>query len=259
MKISAVIITGNEEHNIADAIRSLEWADELLVIDSESTDRTAEIAGSLGARVIVRPWNGFSEQKQFGVNEAKNDWIYSLDADERVSAELSREILQIKDHKMNEAAAYKMRRLTYYMGRAIRYSGWYPDWQVRLFDRRKARWSDAPVHESVKVDDGSSPVALKGEILHYTVDNARRHHQKIGERYAPLAARQMFDRGITTSRLRIISAGPIGFLSAYFLKRGFMDGLAGFCIARFAGHYAFMKHLCLWELQQMNKPDQRQL
>ena len=254
MKISAVIIAGNEEQNIGDAILSLDWADEVLVVDSESTDKTVEISTSLGARVIVRRWNGFSEQKQFGVGEAANDWIFSLDADERVSGELAKEIRQIKSNK-KEAAAYKMRRLTYYMGRAIRHSGWYPDWQVRLFDRRKARWSSAPVHESVKVFDGPAPDVLKGEILHYTVDNARHHHRKIGERYAPLAARQMFDRGVTTSRLRIVSVGPIAFLTTYVLKRGFMDGFAGFCIARFAAHYAFMKHLCLWELQHVNKPD----
>jgi glycosyltransferase involved in cell wall biosynthesis len=259
MKISAVIITGNEERNIAHAIRSLAWADEVLVIDSQSTDGTAEIAAELGARVMVRPWNGFSEQKQFGVNQAANDWIFSLDADERVSAQLSREINELKSHSRGAAAAYKMRRLTYYMGRAIRHSGWYPDWQVRLFDRRKARWSSAVVHESVKLDDGSQPHVLEGKILHYTVDNALDHHHKIGERYAPLAARQMFDRGTTTSRVRIASAGSIAFFSTYVLKLGFMDGIAGFCIARFAAHYAFMKHLCLWELQNTIRPDQRHL
>lgn len=250
MKISAVIIAGNEEEKIGDAIRSVDWADEVLVIDSESTDRTREIAEGMGARVIVQAWPGFSKQKQFGTDAAKNDWIFSLDADERVSTELRNEIEEVRKNEADqEIAGYKIPRLSYYMGRRVRHSGWYPDWQMRLFDRRRGRWSEALVHESVKLIDGAGSEKLKGDILHYTVENALHHHTMIGERYAPLAARQMFERGATTSQLKIMTAGPLAFFSSYVLKRGFLDGLAGFSIARFAAHHAFLKHMCLWELQ----------
>src|SRR5947208_5213000 len=128
MKISAVIIAGNEEAKIADAVRSVDWADEVLVVDSESTDRTREIAESLGARVIEREWPGFSAQKQFGADSAENDWIFSLDADERVSAGLKAEILAIRDAD-ESADAYRIPRLAFYLGRPVRHGGWYPDWQ----------------------------------------------------------------------------------------------------------------------------------
>ena len=248
MKISAVIIAGNEEKKIGDAIRSVAWADEVLVIDSESTDRTREIAAELGARVIVQPWLGFSAQKQYGADAASNDHILSLDADERVSDDLRDEIRGLTDKGSSIAAGYRIPRLSYYMGRPIRHSGWYPDHQLRLFDRRHARWNGALIHESVTVENGSVD-KLNGHILHYTVDNALEHHRMIGTRYAPLAAQQMVERGKRTSPVRLYTSGAAAFLRSYVLKLGFLDGLPGFCIARFAGHHAFLKHLCLWELQ----------
>jgi len=250
MKISAVIIAGNEESKIADAILSVEWADEVLVIDSESVDRTVEIATSLGARVVSRPWPGFSAQKQFGVDSAKFDWIFSLDADERVSPELADEIKNIRDNASGPAfSGFRIPRSSFYMGRQIRHSGWYPDWQLRLFDRRKGRWNDLIVHESVRLNDGESVGRLGSDIIHFTIDDASEHHRMIGERYAPLAAQQMFERGRRTSLLRLATAGSVAFLTSFIVKGGFLDGLPGYCIARFAGHHAFLKHLLLWELQ----------
>ena len=253
MKISAVIIACNEEKKIGDAIRSVAWADEVLVIDSESTDRTKEIAENLGAMVVIRPWPGFAKQKQFGVDTAKYDWIFSLDADEQVSPELEKEIVAIRDTPTH-ADGYRISRLSYYMGRAIRHSGWYPDRQLRLFDRRRGSWSKVLIHESVKLAEGAVSKELKGEIIHFSMDSAAHHNAMISERYAPLAAQQMLLNGRRTSWLRIAVAGPIAFMSAFVLKAGFLDGLPGFCIARFAAHNAFMKHLCLWELQN-KKPD----
>ncbi len=256
MKISAVIIAGNEEQKIRDAIRSVDWADEVLVIDSESTDRTREIAESLGARVIVRPWPGFSAQKQFGVDSAANDWIFSLDSDERVSDDLKREIIEVKERSGDSVEqGYRIPRLSYYLGRQIRHSGWYPDWQLRLFDRRHGKWNGALIHESVQMNDGAKIGKLKGDILHFSVENALHHHRMIGERYAPMAARQMFERGKRTSKLKILTAGWLAFVSSYVLKAGFLDGMAGFCIARFAAHHAFMKHMCLAELQRKEITD----
>lgn len=251
MNISAVIITQNEENNIADAIASVLWADEILVVDSESTDRTVEIAEAAGARVIGREWPGFSAQKQFAVDSASNDWIFSLDADERVSQGLKDEILALKSQPENDLAdGYRIARLSYYMGRPIRHGGWYPDWQLRLFNRKKGLWKDVLIHESVEMNPGSTTARLKNDILHYSVENAAHHHRMIGERYAPLAAEQMFERGRRTSPFKIAAAGPAAFFQAYVLKAGFLDGFPGFCIARFAAHHAFLKHLLLWEMQR---------
>ena len=248
MKISAVIITFNEEKNAALAIESVSWADEIIVVDSESSDRTREIAEAAGAKVMIRKWEGFASQKQFAIDQAENDWIFSLDADERVSAELREEILALKT-KNTRTDGYKIPRLAIYMNRPIRHGGWYPDWQLRLFDRRKGRWKDVLIHESFQMDEEARTGRLASDILHYSIENAAHHHRMIGERYAPLAARQMLEDGRRTSPLRIAFAGPAAFVRTYFLKAGFLDGLPGFVIARFAAHHTFLKHLLLWELQ----------
>lgn len=247
MQISATIITFNEEAKIAEAIKSVAFADEILVVDSESTDKTREIAESLGAKVIVQKWLGFAKQKQFAVENAAHDWILSLDADEKVSIELKNEILNLNP----QADAYKLPRLSFYLNQPIRHGGWYPDWQIRFFNRNKARWKDVLIHESVEVS--GKVEKLKGDILHYSVEDMTHHHRMIGERYAPLAARQMFERGRKTTKLKIYTAGLTTFLQTYILKAGFLDGFAGFCIARFAAHHAFLKHLLLWEMENSEK------
>ncbi|CAN5343648.1 glycosyltransferase family 2 protein [soil metagenome] len=254
MKISAVIISFNEEKNIAEAVKSVDWADEILVVDSESDDQTREISESLGAKVFIKKWQGFSKQKQFAVDNAAHDWIFSLDADERVSDKLKTGILQLKNKPENELAdGYKIPRLSFYMNRPIRHCGWYPDWQLRFFNRRKGKWKDVLIHESVKMQENAKVEKLKSDILHYTIENASHHHKMIGTRYAPLAARQMFERGKRTSLLKIYTAGFTTFLKTYLLKGGFLDGLAGFTISRFAAHHAFLKHLLLWEMQESEK------
>lgn len=256
VKITAAIITLNEEKNIADAIESVRWADEVIVVDAESTDRTREIAMALGASVYVNPWPGFFAQKQLAVERASNDWIFSLDADERVSAELKKEILAIAA-SANAADGYRIPRLAFYMGRAIKHGGWYPDWQLRLFDRRKGRWKDVRVHESFQMEPGARIEFLRGNILHYSVDGPREHQRMIGERYAPLAAKQMFANGARTSPLRAITSGIGAFIRGYFLKVGFLDGFPGLCIAYFAAHHAVLKHLLLLELQNSHRTDRR--
>ena len=254
VKISAVIITFNEEDKIADAIKSVEWADEILVVDSESTDETRKIAEDSGAKVFVQKWLGFSAQKQYAVDLANNDWIFSLDADERVSDELKQAITRLKNLPENELAdGYRISRLSFYMNRPIRHCGWYPDWQLRFFNRTKGGWSNALIHESVLMRENAKIVKLKADILHLSVEDAAHHHRMIGERYAPLAARQMFERGRKTSRLKVITAGFTAFFQTFFIKAGFLDGFAGFCIARFAAQHAFLKHLLLWEMQNKSK------
>jgi glycosyltransferase involved in cell wall biosynthesis len=252
MKISAVIIAFNEEENIEHAIRSVSWADEILVVDSLSTDRTVEIARSLGTRVISREWSGFSDQKQFATDAAENDWILSIDADERVTDELRNEIAEL-DLIDDPPAGFKIPRLSYYMGKPIRHGGWYPDRQLRLFDRTRGRWNGLPVHESFEVNTGETAAFLRSYLLHFSVESAEHHHKMIGERYAPLAAQRMLAEGRKTSFLSLALAGPAAFIRGYFLKLGFLDGLAGFAIARFAAHHAFLKHLILYELQSAAK------
>lgn len=250
MKISANIITFNEEDNIADAIKSLKWADEIVVIDSESTDRTVEIAESLGAKVYIQKWLGFGKQKQFATDKCQHEWIFSLDADEIVSDKLIQEIKKIKNlPEENLADGYKISRLTFYMDRPIKHSGWYPDWKLRLYNRNKGVWKDLLVHETVQMTKDAKIEKIHQDILHYSVKDATHHHQMIGERYAPLSAEEMFKNGRTTSPLKIATVGFTTFLKNYILKGGFRDGLAGFCISRFAAHHAFLKHLLLWEKQ----------
>lgn len=250
MKISVCIIAFNEEKNIAAAIESVEWADEILVVDSHSTDRTQEIARSLGVKVLAQEWLGFARQKQFAVDNAQYDWVFSLDADERVSIKLKAEILRLKTLKLSDLSdGYKIPRLSFYMNRPIRHGGWYPDWQLRFFNRRKGAWKDVLIHESFRLHDRAKSGKLGGDILHYSIENASHHNRMIGERYAPLAARQMFERGKRATALRIMTVGLTTFLQSYFLKLGFLDGLPGFCIARFAAHHTFLKNLMLWELQ----------
>ncbi len=254
MKISAVIIAFNEENKIADAVKSVEWADEIIVVDSESTDRTREIAEKFGAKIYQKKWEGFSKQKQFAVDSAANDWIFSLDADERVSDKLKTEILQLKNQPENSSAdGYKIPRLSFYMNRPIRHGGWYPDWQLRFFNRRKGKWKDVLIHESVQMTDDSIIKKLRGDILHYSVEDISHHQLMIGTRYAPLAARQMFERGKRASAWKIQTVGLTTFLQTYVLKTGFLDGLAGYTIARFAAHHAFLKYSLLREMQQSNQ------
>ena len=251
MKVTATIITFNEAENVRAACESVAWADEVLVVDSESTDATRDIARECGARVVSRQWPGFAAQKQFAAEAARNEWVFSLDADERVSAELRasiEDLLYSSEAKL--ADGYRVARRSFYMGRWIRGGGWYPDHQLRLYRRTRGRWAGAHVHESVKMDEGARVETLAGDLLHYSVRDALHHHRMIGERYAPLSARQMFEEGRRTTPLRVAVAAPLAFARSFVFKGGFRDGLAGLAIARFAAHHAFLKNLLLWEMQK---------
>lgn len=257
LKISACIITLNEAEHIRAACDSVSWADEIIVVDSGSTDATRELARAAGARVVEQAWLGFAAQKQFAVDQAGSEWIFSLDADERVSEELRVEIAQLRERTDLSFDGFQIPRRAFYMGRWIRGGGWYPDWQLRLFRKSAGRWEGDYIHESVKLQAGARIAQLKGDILHYTVHDAAEHHRMIGERYAPLAARKMFARQRRTSPWQIATVGPATFIRNFILKGGFRDGLAGFSIAAFAAHHAFLKYLQLWELQNAPEHDQQ--
>jgi glycosyltransferase involved in cell wall biosynthesis len=255
MKITATIITFNEADNIQAACESVAWADEIVVVDSESTDSTREIASQCGARVIVNPWPGFSAQKQFAVDSASHDWIFSLDADERVSPELQQSIAALSSKDLMPADGYRIARRAFYMGRWIRGGGWYPDYQLRFFNRNRAHWAERLIHESVSLNEGTRVETLAGDLLHYSMRDTDHHRQMIEERYAPLGARQMFRDGKRTSIWRAAVAGPAAFLRSFLLKGGFRDGRAGLTIANFASLHASLKHAILSDLQ--NQKDEK--
>lgn len=254
-RVSVCIITLNEEDHIRAACESVSWADEIVVVDSGSTDRTREIAAGCGARVLENTWPGFAAQKQFAAEQATHEWIFSLDADERVSDELRAAITSLFSKSDSDLAdGYLISRRAFYMGQWIRGGGWYPDRQLRLHRKSKGRWHGAHIHESIKMNPEARIEALTGDLLHHPVRDAAEHHRMIGERYAPLGARKMLEQGRRTSPLKIATIGPATFIRNFILKGGFRDGLAGLSIATFAAYHAFLKHLQLWELQNGEKP-----
>ena len=248
MKITATIITFNEQENIEAAIESLRpIVDDIVVVDSESTDETVEIARRLNARVFIRPWEGYSKQKNFAAEQANFDWIFSLDADERVSPELADEILQLKTESDIKYTCFEMPRRTFYLGSWIRYSGWYPDYKSRLHRKDKAEWTGEFVHESLLTEGAIA--RLEHSILHYTVRNASDHHLRI-DRYTTLAAKERFERGKRASFLSIGVSPLLVFIKTFILKLGFLDGIPGLAIAWFAAHYVFLRQLKLWEMRR---------
>jgi glycosyltransferase involved in cell wall biosynthesis len=238
VKISATIITLNEERNLARAIESLRCADEIVVVDSGSTDRTVEIAEKLGARVLDSPWPGYAQQKNLAAERASHDWILSIDADESLSEALEGEIWQIKKCGP-QYDAYTMPRLAQYLGRWIRHSGWYPDRKVRLYDRRKATWEGAFVHESLRVNGRVGH--LESNLLHFTCNSLSEHLRTL-DRYTTLAAEQLLAAGEKPTLARIILSPPWTFVETYFFKAGFLDGMEGLAIANMAAFYNFVKY-----------------
>lgn len=238
MKISATIITFNEERNLSRVIESLRCCDEILVLDSGSNDRTVEIAGNLGARVEEASWHGYAAQKNIAAELASHDWILSLDADESVSEALEAEIWHIK--KVGpEFDGYTVPRLAQYLGRWILHGGWYPDRKIRLFDRRKAKWVGDFVHESVQVD--GSVGHLKSNLLHFTCSSLS-EHLKTMDSYTTLAAQEIAARDTRVGLSRLLFDPPWTFFRTYLLRLGFLDGMEGLSIAYMAALYNFVKY-----------------
>jgi len=238
MKISAAIITYNEERNIARVIESLRCCDEIVVVDSGSTDRTVELATKHGARVLDVAWRGYSGQKNYASEKCEHDWILSLDADEALSESLEAEIWQIKKNGP-QFDAYTMPRLAQYLGRWILHSGWYPDRKVRLFNRQRAKWVGEYVHESVAVDGTIGH--LKSNILHFTCSSLS-EHLKTMDRYTTLAAEQLVDQKKPIGWAQLAVEPPWTFIRTYILQRGFLDGVEGLAIANMAALYNFLKY-----------------
>jgi glycosyltransferase involved in cell wall biosynthesis len=245
-KLSITIITLNEADHIAAAIDSAAWADQVVVVDSGSTDGTVEMARHKGAAVSSRPWTGYVDQKNHAAALAAYDWVFSLDADERIPPALASEIHSLL---MEEPAvrAYRVPRVTFHLGRWIRTTDFYPDFQTRLYDRRAARWQGKYVHESVAVD---GPVGqLRHELEHYSYRNLRDQLDRINH-YSTLAARQMHEAGRRTGPLDLIVHPPAAFLRNDLLRRGFLGGRAGLVLSVVNAYSVFLKFAKLWEMQE---------
>jgi glycosyltransferase involved in cell wall biosynthesis len=243
-KLTVTVITRNESANIAAALESVRWADEIVVVDAESTDNTVDIARRYTNRIIVRPWPGYVAQKNFAAAEASHDWIVSLDADERVTPALRDEITHTLASSPG-AAGFRIPRVTFHLGRWIRSTDWYPDYQLRLYDRRRGQWTGRYVHESVRVD---GPVGrLRGELQHYAYRDVA-HHLQTMDRYTTLAARQMFEDGRRAGWVDILITPRLTFFRNYILRGGFRDGMAGLIISAMNAYYVGLKFAKLWEL-----------
>ena len=242
--VTATVITFNEAANIQAALESLSWADQIIVVDSESTDDTVTIARKFTEHVIVRPWPGYIAQKNFAAEQARHDWIFSLDADERVTPALAAEIKTVLAGPPS-AAGYRVPRVTFHLGRWMRSTDWYPDYQLRLYDRRRARWSGRYVHESVKAD---GPVQdLRGELQHFAYRDLAHHFQTM-DRYTTLAARQMFEDGRRAGFFDLLVHPPAAFVRNYILRGGFKDGVPGLIVSAMNARYVGLKFAKLWEL-----------
>jgi glycosyltransferase involved in cell wall biosynthesis len=250
--ITATIITLNEGDRIAETIASLSCCDEIIVVDSGSSDQTRAIARARGAVVIEKPWQGYSRQKNFAAEQAQNDWILSIDADERMSVELVDEIVRWKrlsehpDSSRGEKA-WSMPRRAFYLGKWINHSGWYPDRKVRLYDRKYCRWEGQFVHEWLKVN---GPIArFNGDLLHFPYRDWADHIARI-ERYTELAVQAARSQGKRGSVLKMSLAPPFSFIRSFVLHAGFLDGWRGLAIAYSGARYVFRREFRI--LRQWN-------
>lgn len=248
-RVSVTIITLNESAHIGAAIDSAAWADEVIVVDAGSSDETAAIAAARGARVTSRAWTGYIDQKNHAASLAANDWIFSLDADERITPPLAEEI-RATIAGTPAHAAYRVPRVTFHLGRWVRTTDFYPDYQTRLYDRRRARWHGKYVHESVLAD---GPVGqLTNELQHYSYRDLRDHLDRINK-YTTLAAQQMYESGRRAGPFDLLLHPPAAFVRNYILRRGFADGAAGLTISLVNSYSVLLKFAKLWELQQQDR------
>ena len=250
--VSAIIICKDEEQFIAGAIESLLWADEVLLVDSYSTDDTLQIARRYPVRVLQRPFDDYSRQRNWAIEQAAQPWVLMLDADERIPADLQQELTQLLKASPGHPA-YKIRRKNFFMGREVRYSGWQNDAVIRLFDKSQCRYSDKQVHEELVVPGGNIG-KLRHQMLHYTYRSLPHFLDKWNQ-YSWLSAQ---DKAKKTGKVTIfhLAVKPmVRFLKQYFLKLGILDGRVGFIIAYLSASSVFMRYLKIWRLQEENQSE----
>ncbi len=243
--LTACIITHNEADRIERCLESVDWCDEILVVDAHSTDDTRKVAEECGARVVERDWPGYMAQKEYAVREAKNDWVLCVDADERVSKALAREISALRDAGFPNRSGWRMPRLSSYLGVWIRYGTWYPNRQLRLFDRRRGCWTGANLHERVLLRDAAGDLA---EPLHHHPYRDLDDHLDTINRYTTAMARDLHSSG-RRPRISDLAFRPAWrFARFYLFERGFLLGWRGFLMATLAAHYVALKYTKLWLL-----------
>ncbi len=253
--VSAFVICFNEEDNIGECLDSLSFCDELLVIDSFSTDRTIELARERGARIIQRAWPGFRDQKQFGLESVTYDWVVNIDADERVSPELRENILRVlaDEHQRDlegkrgdATVGYYVNRVVFYLDRWWRSGGWYPEYRLRFFRKSSAHWGGIDPHEKPIVQGKTG--RLSGEIYHFTYKNMDDQFARL-HAYSSLSAKEDFRLGRKFSLWMLLVNPILRAFKFYVLKRGYREGVAGIIVAVAEGYYTFMKYAKLWEYQ----------
>jgi glycosyltransferase involved in cell wall biosynthesis len=243
--LSAVLITRNAAKVIEPCLESLAFADDIVIVDSTSTDRTPEIAAARGARVVSKEWLGYGRQKQFAVEQAKHDWVLCLDADERVSPELAASIRAALAAPVSPV--YRMPRRNRFLGRWLAHGEGYPDWSPRLFNRQNARWSDDLVHE--KVLYAVTPGTLAGDLLHDSSDDLSAYLDR-QNRYTTLAARQAFEQGRGAGLLHLLLSPLVRFVKFYVLRLGFLDGVPGLLHISIGCMNSYLKYAKLIELRK---------
>lgn len=243
MKISASVIVYNEEANIRELCESLKWVDEIVIVDSFSSDRTKEIAAEFTDRIFDHEFKGFKDKHEFADSKTTGDWILWMDADERVTPELREEIEALKD-RTDLPDGFEIPRRTWFAGRWIKHSGWYPDHQMRLYRKDASYWDGIAPHEIAWVKGGVE--RLSGHILHYTKKDLSEYHRTI-DSYTTLAAGALEKKGRVSSASRMFYSSIAGFLRSYIAKQGFRDGVQGLMIAMFTAYGVFLKYAKLWE------------
>ena len=243
-KISVSIITKNEESNIKRCLNSVKWVDEIIVVDSGSTDGTLEICKNYHCKIIETEWLGFGRTKQIGVNAATNDWVLSIDADEEVSDKLKDKILELV--QSTQFHAFNIKRVSYYLKKRIQYSGWQTDYPLRLFNKKYGNFNDASVHESVVID-GENTSTIQALLYHYPYQSISSHISKINL-YTQLGAQKLFDKGKGTTLIYAVLSGIVKFIKMYLIKKGFLDGKEGLILAILSGFSSTLKYFKLWSL-----------
>ncbi|MBX7172895.1 MAG: glycosyltransferase family 2 protein [Pyrinomonadaceae bacterium] len=245
MKISASIIVFNEEHNIEELCQTVSWCDEIVIVDSYSADKTAEIAEKYTDKVFQHEFKGYKDKHEFADSQTTGDWIFWIDADERVTPELKESILKLKELKESDLPdGFKIARKTWYLGRWINHSGWYPDFQMRLYRKSSSYWDGVSPHETARVT--GKVEKLEGEFLHYTKRDLS-EHQKVLDSYTSLAAEYLVKNGKSVGGFEIFINSISAFFRTYLLKQGFRDGIPGLIIAMFTAYSVFLKYAKVWE------------